>query len=66
MNWRTVREKTGTVRAGQYWKKSDTGRIMQVRGKNTDNCWTVQYEGHGTNNSHYLKERDIYKYYEKL
>ncbi len=66
MNHRIGRQKYGPLRNGQYWKKIDTGRVMVIVARTSDDCWSVTFLQGGTNKAHHLKERDIYKYYEKL
>lgn len=71
MNWTIGREKYGKIRPGQMWKKRDIGRRMRVVHRNGDDCWTVCFEspaggGNIGVKSHILKQRDIYKYYDRI
>lgn len=63
INWRSARDKYGALRAGQLWIKRDTRREMRIHSRDRDNCWRVCF-AIGTR-SHVLKERDIFKYYER-
>jgi hypothetical protein len=65
-NHRVGKEIYGPIRSGQQWIKRDTGIFMTVDHKSGDNCWTVNFAKKSNHRAHHLKERDIYKYYDKV
>lgn len=65
MSWQKGREKNGQIKAGQTWKKKDTGRIMIIINKGKGG-WCVTYSSGGSNKHHTLNDRVIYKYYDRL
>lgn len=65
-NWRHGRDKHGPIRANQLWRKRDAGILMRIVGRNRNEKWTVDYMKFSSKSSHTLKERDIWKYYDKV
>lgn len=60
------REKYGAVKRGQRWRKIDNGMTMTVICKQADNSWRCAFDSLNRKASHKMKERVIYKYYERV
>jgi hypothetical protein len=65
-NWRDGRDVHGPVRANQLWRKRDAGILMRTIARSKNQKWTVDFMKGGGKSSHTLKERDIWKFYDKV
>lgn len=63
MDHKEERRLFGPIKKGQVWRKRDTGRRGQVFGKKPNNAWCLRFEGSRLNQSHTIKERDLYRFY---
>lgn len=67
VNWAQARDMYGQIKKNQLWKKRDVGRVMMIKAREQNNSWKVCFQSGGDRaRTHTIKERDIYKFYEKL
>jgi hypothetical protein len=65
--WREGRELNGDIRRGQTWVKRDCPTFaFTVMKKQEGDSWRCAFSRAGRNSSHKLRDRDIWKYYDKL
>lgn len=64
MKWQLGREKYGKIKAGQRWKKKDTGREMTITGTRRNGSFMALFDN-GIK-SHTINMRDIYAYYDRI
>lgn len=69
LHYKKGRELYGSIKANQVWRKRDTGRYMRIWGKGKNGTTKVQFFDpiSGENqDTHSIKERDIYMFYERV
>lgn len=53
------------VKKGQFWKDKNTGRMIMISGKGTnERHWIIMHENKGRKSSRHLHEGTIQKFYE--
>lgn len=66
MNSEMGRNKYGKLKSGQRWKKRDIGMVMTIISKASSDSWRVCFDTKTSNASHKIKEKVVYKFYDRI